>query len=144
MHLLKNFSQNKKQSKYRNKPTSKDGYRYDSILECKVGEDLELRRLAGDIKSVERQVRISFDFIIGDTGIEFIATMGKPIFPKDMGVKIMHLFNYFVDFVVLHNDNTIEFIEVKGMMLEPGITKFKLLEIWISNKAEYKLTMMKK
>jgi len=143
MYVEKKFKYYKKQNKYKNKIIVNNGQKYDSILESKVGQDLEILKKAGEIKDYERQVKVEFNFIFQENG-EIIFTTEPRLELKNSNKEVMHLFNYFVDFKVYHNDDMIEFIEVKGMWIEPGLTKFKLLEIYLKNKPEYKLTVMKK
>lgn len=143
MYVEKKFKYYKKQNKYKNKIIVNNGQKYDSILESKVGQDLEILKKAGEIKDYERQVKVEFNFIFQENG-EIIFTTEPRLELKNSNKEVMHLFNYFVDFKVYHNDDMIEFIEVKGMWIEPGLTKFKLLEIYLKNKPGYKLTVMKK
>ena len=60
--------------------------------------------MAGDIKKVERQVKLSLD------------------------VNNFHICNYYIDFKVTHNDDTIEYIEVKGIETKDWKLKWKLCE----------------
>lgn len=135
------FKNIRKQRKYKNKIIVNNGQKYDSKFESKVGQDLEWRKKAGEIKDYERQVKTEFNFIYNDGEIIFTTTPQLQL--KTAGLKYSHLFNYYVDFRVLHNDGTFEYIEVKGMWIEPGLTKFKLLEIYLKDKPEYKLTVIR-
>lgn len=76
----------KKQRKYRNHPTTEDGYKFDSLHEAKVYRDLKTRVRAGELKCIVRQV--GFDLPGG--------------------------IRYFADFVAIRTDNTIEVIDAKS------------------------------
>jgi len=77
--------------------------KFDSKSEGDYYVDLELQVKAGLIKSIETQVREEF------------WAYGK------------HICNYYVDFLVYHNDGTREFIEHKGMATPLWRVKWKLL-----------------
>jgi len=94
----------RRQNKYGNKKRDYGGILYDSIKEAAYAQELDLREKAGDIKSWERQVRISLDI------------NGK------------HICNYFIDFVITHNDDHLEYVEVKGFATPVWRLKWKLFE----------------
>ena len=87
-------------SKFGNQKQTVDGHSYDSKMEASVASQLELRKKAGDIKEWERQYKVE---LYGENGSKIC--------------------NYYVDFVVTHNDDRLEFIEVKGF--ETAIWKLK-------------------
>lgn len=124
-HSIKWFKNERKKSKYHNKATATGGIIYHSKFESKVAQDLEFRKRAGDIKDWKRQVRLD------------LRAYGK------------HICNYFMDFIVEHNDGTFEMIEVKGYIVETWRIKFSLLEAMVDAgeyKEEYpglKLTVLK-
>jgi uncharacterized Zn finger protein len=91
-------------NKYGAKKTEFNGHRYDSKFEAQIAEDLDLRLRVGDIKQVERQVKIP---------LEAYGT---------------HIFNYIIDFVITHNDDTKEYLEVKGYETDLWKTKWKMFE----------------
>jgi len=76
---------------------------YHSLLEAKYAYELDLRKNAKDIKEWKPQVKISID------------------------VNGEHICNYIVDFKVIHNDGSIELIEVKGFVTDIFKLKEKLL-----------------
>ncbi len=81
-----------------------EGKIYDSGFEAEEAQELSLRQKAGDIKSWERQVRI-------------------PLIVNDY-----HICNYYIDFIVHHNDGTTEYIEVKGYATDVWKLKWKIFE----------------
>lgn|SRR3990167_4527760 len=93
-----------KKNKFGAKRKAFDGVRYDSGLEAQCAQELDLRLKGKDIKAVERQVKIS------------LTAHGK------------HICNYYVDFIVTHNDDSLEYLEVKGMELPVWKLKWKMLE----------------
>ena len=75
--------------------------------EAKYAEDLDWRVKGKDIKSWERQKKISLD------------------------VNGKHIANYYIDFVIHHNDGSREYVEVKGFATEVWRLKWKLFEALI-------------
>lgn len=94
----------KSANKYHSKTTQVDGITYHSKLEAAYAEELNLRVMAKDIKSWERQVKL------------------------DLKVNGQHITNYYIDFVVLYNDGHREFVEVKGFETEVWQLKWRILE----------------
>lgn len=80
------------------------GISYHSKLESKVAADLEYQKRCGEIKDVERQVKL------------------------EMVVNKIHILNYYVDFKVTHNDGSIEYVEAKGIMDQLSKVKLALTE----------------
>lgn len=105
------FQTNKKnyrtKAKYNNKRRDYNGRWYDSIREANHAEELDWRIKAGEIKEVIPQFKI------------------------DLKVNGMHITNYYVDFKVVMKDDSIQFHEVKGMVLPLWAMKWKLLEATI-------------
>lgn len=107
-------------NKYNASKSFYNGYWYQSKLEAGYAQELDLRVKAKDIKSWERQVRVSLD------------------------VNGYHITNYIVDFKVLHNDDTIEWVECKGMETAEWVLKRKLFEaLIIHGKANERYTVVK-
>lgn len=90
--------------KYNNTPQLYDGNRYDSKKEAEFAKQLDLRVKAKDIKSWERQVRI-------------------PLVVN--GYTICY---WKIDFKLTHNDDSIEWVEIKGFETYDYIIKRKLFE----------------
>lgn len=105
--------------KYKNITTIYNGLSYHSAYEASVARDLDLRKKAKDIKSWERQVKIPL---------------------KVNGVTIG---NYYIDFIIKHNDGTIEYLEAKGMETDLWRWKWKHLEAQLKNKRNVKMTVVK-
>jgi hypothetical protein len=94
-------------SKYNNKTKQYNGRTYDSIKEANHAEELDWRMKAGEIKEVIPQYKI------------------------DLRVNGKHICNYYVDFKVVKADGSIEFQEVKGVVLPLWQLKWRLLEALI-------------
>lgn len=93
-----------KWQKYNAKSTEYDGKVYHSKFEAGYAAELDLRVKAKDIKKWERQIRL------------------------DLKVNGMHIANYYIDFIVYHNDGSREFVETKGLSLGEWRIKWKVLE----------------
>jgi len=116
---FKNF---RSTSKLHNVRQTYNGYSYASKLEAKVAMDLDFQKKAGEIKDWQRQVKISLD------------------------VNGEHICNYYIDFIVEHNDGTLEYIEVKGLEMPLWKLKWKLFQALYKEKiqnGEIKLTVLK-
>ena len=109
----------KQPSKYHNTTNVYNDQVYHSIKEANYAGELDLRIKAHDIKSWVRQVRI----------------------PLDVGGY--HICNYIIDFVVTHNDGTLEYVEVKGFETDVWRLKWKLFEALYSKKEGVVLTVQK-
>lgn len=107
------------ENKYKNVKTDINGISYHSKLEGKYAFELNARMLAGEIKDWERQVKISLD--IGNR----------------------HITNYYVDFLVHHNDGTREYVEVKGFETDVWRLKWKIFEALYSDLPMTRLTVVK-
>ena len=90
-------------NKYHSKTTQVEGITYHSKLEAGYADELRIRVMAKDIKSWERQVKL------------------------DLKVNGIHITNYYIDFVITHNDGSKEFVECKGFEQEVWKIKWKLL-----------------
>lgn len=106
-------------SKYGAKKQEYRGVSYHSKKEAGYAHDLAMRLSAGDIKDWQRQVKISLD------------------------VDGYHIANYYIDFVVTHNDDRLEYIEVKGFETPEWRLKWKLFEALYGNKKDVILTIQK-
>jgi hypothetical protein len=95
------------------------GKQYHSKKEAGYASELDLRVRAGDIKSWERQKRIALD------------------------VNGYHITNYYIDFVVTHNDGSIEYVEVKGFETDVWRMKWALFEALYSGQPDVRLTVVK-
>lgn len=109
----------KRQNKYNASSTIYNNTAYHSKKEAAYAKELDLRKKAGDIKDWERQVRISLD------------------------VNGYHICNYYIDFKIIHNDGSIELVEVKGFRTEVWRLKWKLFEaIYSKRHPEVELTII--
>jgi hypothetical protein len=78
------------------------GEYYHSTGEMNYAQQLDIRKQAGDIADWRRQVKI------------------------DLRVNDIHISNYFIDFVIQHNDGTREYVEYKGYETDAFKQKWKL------------------
>lgn len=106
-------------SKYRATAQVYNDIRYDSKLEANYAAELDWRIKAGDIKSWERQVKIPLD------------------------VNGLHITNYYIDFIVEHNDGLKEYVEVKGFETPVWQLKWRLFEALYSALPNVSLTVVK-
>lgn len=81
-----------------------NGILYHSKREARQAAELDLLVRAKEIRSWDRQKKVSLD------------------------VNGSHITNYVVDFLVQHNDGTLEYIEVKGLPTPEWILKWKLFK----------------
>jgi len=91
-----------KETKYHNKPTTYKGVTYQSKLEAFVAKELDYLQMAKEILEWDRQIRIPLE--IGDA---------------KLGIC------YYCDFKVMHNDGSIEYIEVKSKATKTALWKLK-------------------
>jgi len=108
----------KPQNKYRNVKQTYKGYSYMSKREAQKAFELDMLLKAGEIKSWERQKKIE---LFGENG--------------------SHICNYYIDFVIHHNDGTTEFTEIKGFRTDVWRLKWKLFEDKYGKDHRYKLTV---
>ena len=106
-------------NKYGAKRCEYNGYIYMSKAEAAQAAELDLLLKAGEIKAWERQVKVP---------------------PMVNGRRVA---NYFVDFLIHHNDGTREFLEVKGMELPMWRMKWKHFEAQCEGDPTIKLTVVK-
>lgn len=105
-----------KKTKYKNKKTVYNGNKYDSKKEAKYAYQLNLRLRAKDIKKWQRQVRM-------------------PIYINNKKICV-----YILDFKITHNDNSIEFVDVKGFETDVFKLKKKMFEAYYP---QYRLSIIK-
>lgn len=97
-----------KRTKYNNQTRMYNGRLYDSIKEANYARDLDWRIKAKEIKEVIPQYKI------------------------DLKVNGKHICNYYVDFKVIMSDGSIQFHEVKGLILPIWQMKWNLLQALIN------------
>ena len=116
---MKNFIIPTQYSKYGNFKTLYNGIMYDSKLEAKYAQQLDLRLRGRDIKHWSRQVK--FPIVVN-------------------GEKIC---TYICDFQIFHNDGSMEFVEVKGNETKEWKLKKKLiLATFFKEHPKYKFTVL--
>jgi len=128
-------------NKYKAKSTVYNGVSYASKLETNYAMELDLRVKAKDIKSWDRQVKIEINFkkVKG----EWVLTGEKGLDLKGRGVEFRHFRNYYVDFVVYHNDDSVEYVECKGYETEIWRMKWALTEMIFCDDPVITLTVIK-
>ncbi len=109
----------KQPTKYHNKTNVYNDEVYHSLKEANYAAELDLRVKAHEIKKWERQVRIPLD------------------------VNNYHICNYIIDFIVTHNDDSLEYVEVKGFETDLWRMKWKLFEALYGKKENVILTVQK-
>ena len=92
----------KKKNKYSAKKQTFRDRKYDSTLESEKAIDLAWQQKAGLVKEV------------------------KPQHKFDLRVNEHHICNYYIDFRVVNEDKTVDYIEVKGMPTDMWRTKWNL------------------
>ena len=97
----------KSNNKFNAKGTNYDGKFYHSKGEAEYAMHLDWLKKAGVVKSWERQVKI------------------------DLRVNGTHITNYYIDFVVTTKDDTIQYVEYKGMITADWQMKWNLLHALI-------------
>ena len=95
-------------SKYNSKKITIDGITFDSKDEAMYYNALKIRKVKEEIKNFELQPK----FIL----IEGFKKDGKTYRP----------ITYTPDFTIYHNDNSIEYVDVKGMTTQQGELRIKL------------------
>jgi hypothetical protein len=125
--------------KYSNNPREYNGIRYQSTLEAEYAAKLDLRVRANEIRSWKRQVEIPLNIKFVDNLP--ILTDEPELELKKQGIKFLHIANYFMDFIITHNDESLEYVETKGMELQPWQMKFILTQAILRDRA--KLTVIK-
>lgn len=114
------YFQIKRTNKYGNKSAIYNGISYHSNKEADYAAELDMRIRGKDIKSWKRQIPIR------------LCAYGKPIC------------TYYIDFIIKHNDNSEEYVEVKGFKTEVWRLKWKMTEALFGTKkmANKKLTLI--
>lgn len=117
----KEYKKKRTRPKYGNKKVEIDGYKFDSKAEGRYYNHLQLLKKAGEIKdfTMQPKFRVMDGF-------------------KKHG-KTHRAINYIADFEVIHNDNEIEVVDVKGMITQV----FRIKEKMFHNKYPHKLTLVK-
>lgn len=124
--------------KFNNNPKEYNGVTYQSTLEAKYAAELDLKVKAGLIKSWKRQVKIPINvkFMKDDLPV---LTDEPELSLKRKGIKFYHLTNYWMDFVITHNDNSQEYIETKGAETSTWKIKFLMAQAILKNRIEITL-----
>lgn len=100
------------------KKTEYGGHLYDSRFEAQYAIELTMRQNAKEIKSFETQVTLPLE------------------------VNNYVVCTYKIDFVVYHNDGTIEYVETKGYPTDVWKLKWKLFEALYCDKPNVRLTIV--
>lgn len=95
-------------SKYLSHKVVVDGIKFDSKDEAKYYEALKIRKYRGEIENFELQPKFTL--------IDSFKKFGK----------LYRAMTYTPDFLIYHNDGSIEYIDVKGMTTQQGELRVKL------------------
>lgn len=95
-------------SKYLSRKMVVDGITFDSKDEAKYYEALKIRQYRGEIQNFELQPKFTL--------VEGFKKNGKTY----------RAITYTPDFVIYHNDNSEEYVDVKGMTTQQGELRIKL------------------
>ena len=115
------FMEIKSYNKYGAKKTVYNGVTYHSKFEAEYAKSLDWRVKAKDIRSWDRQVKISLD------------------------VNETHICNYFIDFLIIHNNGKLEYVEIKGVETPAWKLKWKLfLAIFVKEHPKHFITLVKR
>ena len=96
-----------------------NGYLYDSKFEAGYAQELDLRVKAKDIKSWEKQKKL------------------------ELVVNNYVVCTYKIDFIITHNDDSLEYVETKGYATPIWRLKWKLFEALYGDKPGVQLTVIK-
>lgn len=105
---------NKSYAYYKTK--KQDGY--DSKFEAGYAQELELRKKAGDIKRFETHIK-------------------TPLIVNGYTVC-----DYYIDFIIYHNDETKEYVETKGFATPLWKLKWKLFCALYEDKPDTKISLV--
>lgn len=100
-------------NKFNARRTGYHGTSYMSNKEAEYARNLDLLLSAGEIKSWEKQVKLSLD------------------------VNGVHIANYYMDFVVTNNDDSLDAVEVKGFETDVWKMKWKLAQAIYGDKYNF-------
>ena len=107
-------------NKYNAVKQTYNGYSYHSKKEAEFAFYLDCRKKNKEIKDWDRQVKIE------------IRAFGK------------HICNYYIDFLIIHNDKKKEYVEVKGFETNVWKLKWKLTQaMFEKERKKDKLTLIK-
>jgi len=108
---------NQKYSYYNTKKVTTNGTQYDSKFEAAKGQQLEMLKKAKEIKDYDTHLR------------------------TELCVNGYHICDYYIDFVVYHNDESIEYIEMKGYPTPVWKLKWKLFCALFEDKEGITITL---
>jgi hypothetical protein len=112
--------------KYNASKTTFNGRRYDSKLEARVAQELDLRKKAGEFVEVEPQFRIKLYVYLPDG-------------------KRADLFTYVCDFKCTRSDGSFLLVEAKGVETDLFRVKKRILDlVWLPEHPEYEYEIVKK
>lgn len=121
MTYYKKFRSNN--NKFGNIKTEYKGRRYDSRKEASKAFELDMMVKAGQIKGWDAQKKIPINAYYKD-GLPILTdTDGLKL--KEANLEFFHICNYFVDFVVYHNDGSIEYLEIKSPITQTPVWQLK-------------------
>lgn len=131
----------KSKNKYKAQTSIYNGISYHSRAEAEhaMGLDDDLKQ--GKIKSWKGQHKIPINILFESELPSLTDEDGLEL--KKRNIEFNHLCNYYIDFVVEHNDGELEYVEVKGMETELWKMKWKLCEAIFKDHPKITLTVVK-
>lgn len=112
-------------NKYNAKKTVYNGRRYDSKLESRTAQELDLRMKAGEFVEIVPQFRIKLYVYLPD---------GKPV----------NVFDYICDFRCERPDGSYLLVESKGLETSVFKAKKKILDlVWLPDHPEYEYEIVR-
>ncbi len=106
-----------------------DGIVYDSILEAQEASNLTELKKKDEIKDFTRQFKLDFFIVKRKLGEDETKTPVLVCNPEDDERRYgLFMGRYYMDFRVVHNDDTIELIEVKGIKGKDWKIKWNMTE----------------
>lgn len=135
------YYQNYKPNKYRNVKQEYNGKRYDSKKEARKAYELDMLKKAGEIKDWKPQHKIAINARLDSDYPILTDTDGLEL--KKQNIEFIHICNYYVDFLIEHNDGSIEYLEIKSKitMTQTWKLKWKMCECIFNNHPTIFLTV---
>jgi len=132
----------RRQNKYHAVSQEYNGVRYDSKKEVGFAQELDLRVRAKDIKSWDRQKKIELNVLYEKGNPVLTNTPGMEL--KQQGKQFSHIANYYIDFVIQHNDGSTEYVEIKSPITKTDVwrLKWKMTEAILGNSDNIKLSIV--
>lgn len=117
------YYQTYKSNKYKNVKQEYNGVRFDSGKEASKAFELDMRIKAKDIKGWKTHIKIPIN-VYFENGLPILTDIdGDKL--KKLNKEFYHICNYYIDFVIEHNDGSIEYLEIKSPITMTPVWKLK-------------------